>query len=89
MRKDAEAHTESEVIVETSRLLSELDDAIDQSGVMREIVDRCERLHSLECLTGPSPKTRILRGEIKLMELKLKLDRAGYRVGSRALFSQS
>ncbi len=32
MHKDVETDTESKVTIETSRLLSELDDAIDQSG---------------------------------------------------------
>ena len=89
MHKDAETDTDSEVTIETSRLLSELDDVIDQSGVMREIVERYECLHSLESLTGPSPKTRILRKEIKLMELKLRLERAGQQVGIRSLFSHA
>ena len=35
------------VVAETSRLLAELDDAIDQSSVMREIVDKDERGHCL------------------------------------------
>lgn len=89
MHKDVENDNASEVIIETSRLLSELDYVIDQSGVMREIVDRYECLHSLESLTGPSPKTRILRQEIKLMELKLRLDRAGHQVGIGALLSHA
>ena len=89
MHKDVENDNASEVTIETSRLLSELDYVIDQSGVMREIVDRYECLHSLESLTGPSPKTRILRKEIKLMELKLRLDRAAHKVGIGALFSHA
>jgi hypothetical protein len=85
MHKDAVIYTDSEVTIETSRLLSELDDVIDHSGVMREIVDRYECLRNLESLTGPSPRTRILRKEIKLMELKLRLERAGrqLRVGNQ------
>lgn len=89
MHKDAEIDSNFEVTIETARLLSALDDVIDQSGVMREIVDRYECLHSLESLTGPSPKTRILRKEIKLMELKLRLDRAAHKVGIGALFSHA
>jgi len=55
---DEEINTE--VATETSRLLAELDVAIDQSSVMREIVDKYQRLHSLESITGPSGKTRFL-----------------------------
>ena len=87
MHQDAEAESDTEVSFETSRLLSELDDVIDQSSVMRDIIDRYECLHSLENLTGPSPKTRILRKEIKLMELKLRLERAGRQLGAGKFFS--
>ena len=70
---DEEINTE--VATETSRLLAELDVAIDQSSVMREIVDKYQRLHSLESITGPSKKTRALRREIELMEHALRFDR--------------
>jgi len=63
------------VAIETSRLLAELADAIDQSSVMREIVDKYQRLHSLEGITGPSEKTRAMRREIELMERALRFDR--------------
>jgi hypothetical protein len=89
MHKDVETDTESEVTIETSRLLSELDDAIDQSGTLRDIVDRYECLRNLESLTGPSPRTRVLRKEIKLMELKLRLERAGRQLGVGSLFSHA
>jgi len=65
----------TQVAIETTRLLAQLDDVIDQSSVMREIVDKCERLHCLESITGPSAKTRALRGEIELMEHSLRFDR--------------
>ena len=39
------------VAIETTRLLAQLDDAIDQSSVMREIVDKCQLLHNLESIT--------------------------------------
>ena len=70
---DEEINTE--VATETSRLLAELDVAIDQSSVMREIVDRYQILHNLESITGPSGKTQILRREIELMERALRSDR--------------
>ena len=63
------------VAIETSRLLAELDDAIDQSSVMPEIVDKYQRLHGLESITGPSEKTRAMRREIELMERALRFDR--------------
>lgn len=69
---DKELNTE--VAIETSRLLAELDDAIDQSSVMREIVDKYQRLHSLESITGPSEKTRAMRREIELMERALRFE---------------
>ncbi len=72
---------------ETSRLLSELDLVINQSGVMRDIVNRYERLRDLETITGPSRKTRILRKEIRLMEIKLRLERAGHKLHSAELLS--
>jgi hypothetical protein len=46
---------------ETSRLLSELDLVINQSCVMRDILNRYDRLRTLENMTGPSRATRILR----------------------------
>ena len=64
-----------EVATATSRLLAALDDALDQSSVMREIVDKYERLHSIESIVGPSSKTRILREEIELMEREFNFGR--------------
>ena len=57
---------------ETSRLLSELDQAIDRSSVMREIIGRYDRLRSIESITGPSRLTRIMRSEIRAMESRLQ-----------------
>ena len=65
----------TKVAIETTRSLAQLDDVIDQSIVMREIVNKCQRLHSLESITGPSEKTRALRREIELMERALRFDR--------------
>ena len=64
---------------ETSRLLSELDQAIDRSSVMRDIIGRYERLRSIENITGPSRLTRIMRSEIRAMESQLQ------RVASKRL----
>ena len=64
-----------EVATATSRLLAALDDALDQSSVMREIVDKYERLHSIESIVGPSSKTLILREEIELMEREFNFGR--------------
>ena len=57
---------------ETSRLLSELDQAIDRSSAMRDIIGRYERLRSIENITGPSRLTRIMRTEIRSMEIQLE-----------------
>ncbi len=75
------------VVAETSLLLAELDDAIDQSSVMREIVDKYERLHSLESIAGPSGKTRTLRREIKLMERALRFERYQNHPDTDAIYS--
>ena len=65
----------TEAATETSRLLAELDDALGQCSVMRDIVDKYDRLHSIERITGPSIKTRILREEIELMEREFSFER--------------
>lgn len=57
---------------ETSRLLSELDQAIDSSSVMRDIIGKYERLRSIENITGPSRLTRSMRSEIDSMESQLR-----------------
>ena len=56
---------------ETNRLLTELDQAIDRSSLLRDILNRCERLRDLESLTGPTRKTRVLRKQIRLLEARL------------------
>ncbi len=76
MNKDLDA----EAVAETSRLLAELDDALDQSSVLREIVDKYERLHSIESIAGASCRTRILREEIESMERDLRSERYRQRV---------
>lgn len=60
---------------ETSRLLSELDLAIDESSVMRDIINRYEHVRNIEKLTGPSRLTRIMRKEIQILESRLRLVR--------------
>lgn len=70
---DSEA--ESSPTHETNQLLNQLDHVIDQSCVMREIINRSERLHRIERVTGPNLKTRQLRREIEAMEIKLDSER--------------
>jgi len=65
----------TEIATETSQLLAELDNALGQSNVMREIVDKYERLHNIESIAGLSIKTQILREEIELMERELSAER--------------
>jgi hypothetical protein len=57
---------------ETSRLLAELDQAINRSDAIRDIVRRWERLHDMERVIGPSRKTRILHKEIMLLERRIR-----------------
>ena len=61
---------------ETTRLLTELDRALDESSVMRDIAGKYQRLHDLERITGPTRITRLLRREIRALENRLKLARA-------------
>ena len=61
---------------ETSRLLSELDLAIDESSVMRDIISKYEYIRSIENITGPSRMTRIMRKEIQILESRLRLVRS-------------
>lgn len=65
----------TEIATETSQLLAELDNALGQCNVMREIVDKYERLHNIESIAGVSIKTQILREEIELMERELSIKR--------------
>ena len=61
---------------ETSHLLSELDLAIDRSSLIREIVSKYERLHNIEQITGPSPRTRLILSEIAYLEEKLHFEQS-------------
>lgn len=74
---------------ETTRLLSELDLAIDQSSVMRNIVDKYADLHNLESITGPSRLTRIMRKEIQVMESKLRFVRSSKYLKKESHYSQA
>ncbi len=66
---------DSTITHETSRLLAELDQAINRSDAIRNIVRRWERLHDMELVIGPSRKTRVLHKEIMLLERRI---RCGY-----------
>jgi len=79
-------HNNMEATRETSRLLSELDLAIDQSSVMREIISKYDHLRSIENITGPSRMTRIMRKEIQIMENRLSAVRER-RLKQGAVFS--
>ena len=69
------SHEDREDNRETARLLTELDRALDESSVMRDIAGKYQRLHDLERITGPSRVTRLLRREIRLLESRLRLER--------------
>ncbi|MCP4391136.1 MAG: hypothetical protein GY802_22780 [Gammaproteobacteria bacterium] len=73
---------------ETSRLLSELDQAIDQSSVMRDIIRKYEYIRSIENITGPSRLTQIMRKEIQTLENNLRLVQTRQQE-QNALFSPS
>lgn len=66
----------SELRKETNRLLSELELALDHCSTIRAIARQREQLHNLESLTGPSPRTRSLRAEIRELEQHLSAARA-------------
>ncbi|HKJ53526.1 MAG TPA: hypothetical protein VKB27_18675 [Gammaproteobacteria bacterium] len=66
----------TEATSETARLLTELDRALDESNVIRDIASKTQRLHDLERITGPTRFTRLLRREILVLENRLKLARA-------------
>lgn len=76
-----------ETAKETSRLLSELDLAIDQSSAMRDIISKYEHMRSIENITGPSRVTRIMRKEIQIMESKLRLVRLSRDAKQNSLYS--
>jgi len=79
---DKDSSTKS--VMETSRLLAELDDALDQSSVMRDIVDKTERLHSIEDIAGTSCRTRDLRKEIESIERDLNAERCQHHLETDA-----
>jgi hypothetical protein len=56
---------------ETTRLLSELDRAIDHSSTLRNLIRRQEALLELESITGCSRKTLTLRLEITRLQQQL------------------
>ena len=60
---------------ETSRLLLKLDQAIDHSTVLRDLIRRRELLHDLENLTGNCLSTQTLRQEITSLEQQLEATR--------------
>ena len=74
----------SDSTCETSRLLSELDLAIDESSVMRDIISKYEYIRSIENITGPSRMTRIMRKEIQILESRLRLVRTRQQKGNMA-----
>ena len=63
--------TNESLAIETTRLLSELDRAIDHSSALRNIIRRQETLLELESITGCSRKTQTLRQEIARLEQQL------------------
>jgi hypothetical protein len=64
-----------ELTNETTRLLSELEQALDHCSTIRTIARHREQLYDLESLTGPSPRTRTLRAEIRQLEQRLGAER--------------
>jgi hypothetical protein len=65
------AHADESLTNETTRLLSELDQAIDHSSTLRDIIGRQEAVLELESITGSSRKTQTLRQEITRLEQQL------------------
>jgi hypothetical protein len=63
--------TNESITNETTRLLCELDRAIDHSSALRNIIRRQEALLELESITGSSRKTQTLRQEITRLEQQL------------------
>jgi hypothetical protein len=70
------SHDNMEDSRETARLLTELDRALDESSVMRDIAGKYQRLHDIESITGPTRITRLMRREIRVLENRLRLARA-------------
>lgn len=73
---------DSTITHETSRLLAELDQAINRSDAIRDIVRRWERLHDMECVIGSSRKTRVLHKEIMLLERRFRGRRVYHNSGA-------
>ena len=67
---------DSQEVRETARLLTELDRALDESSVIRDIATKYQVLRDLERLTGPSQGTLRLRKEILRLENRLRIARA-------------
>ena len=63
---------EKGIIDETTQLLAELEQILEQSNLVREIVAQTELLHNIERTTGVSMRTRFLRDKIAEMESRLK-----------------
>lgn len=74
-----------ELTNETTRLLSELELALEHSNTIRAIASHREQLCDLESLTGPSPRTRSLRAEIRLLEQRLGAERAAAALSTTSL----
>ncbi len=64
--------TNKEIVDETAQLLGELEQAMEESNLVREIVAQSEMLHNIERTTGVSLRTRFLHSEIAGMEQRLK-----------------
>ncbi len=73
---------DSTITCETRRLLAELEQAINRSDAIRDIVRRWERLHDMERVIGPSRKTRILHKEIMLLERRVCAGRVSRACGA-------
>ena len=59
----------------TNDLLTELNHVMNQSNLVREIVDKSERLWKLEQSVGSSATTKKLRSEIARLEDLLRITR--------------
>jgi len=65
----------SPTVTATNDLLVKLNHVMNQSNLVREIVDKSERLWSLEQSVGSSEQTNLLRGEIARLEDLLRVTR--------------
>lgn len=59
----------------TNELLTRLNNVINQSNLVREIVSKSEKLWSLEQASGNSRETRKLRKDIARLEDLLRISR--------------